>query len=115
MQRPIVSLSELRFLREIAHGENLPPSSRQSARSSVPKTRLANVTAVPPDASGRSLCTTTTSTRAVLHPAREGTLRIGTQEHPIKSGDFICYPPGGTDVSAPDCQTPAARSFATQR
>ncbi len=108
MVHPILNLADLEYERTIEHGDRFearlaPVGERIGAN------KLAyNVTAVPPGKRAFPKHNHHVNEELFFILEGEGTLRFGEAEHPVKTGDFICCPAGGTDVAHQIVNTGAA-------
>jgi uncharacterized cupin superfamily protein len=99
MTHPILNLDDLEFSRDMKHGDRFearvaPISPRLGAK------KLAyNVTAVAPGKRAFPFHNHHTNEELFFVLEGEGVLRFGDDEHPVRKGDFICCPPGGTEVA----------------
>lgn len=99
MHRPIVNLSELQYLREIQHGEKFAAKIAPVSPLVGAKKLGYNVTVVPPGKRAFPFHNHHVNEELFFILQGEGLLRLGKEEHPVRQGDFVCCPPGGTDVA----------------
>lgn len=94
--KPIINMDELEFEPD---GPNLPGKSA-SVASRIGARKLGyNVSLCPP---GKSVCpfhNHYVDEEMFFLLAGEGTLRFGSEEYPLRKGDFIACPPGGREVA----------------
>lgn len=99
MDKPIVNLQDLEFSRRVEHGE------RFQAKIAPVSTRLGakklgyNVTAVAPGKRAFPFHNHHANEELFFILEGEGLLRYGTEEYPVRQGDFIACPPGGPAVA----------------
>lgn len=99
MVKPIVNIEDLEFSRELSHGDRFgakvaPVSPRVGA------VKLAyNVTVVAPGKRAFPFHNHHVNEELFFILEGSGTLRFGEDEHPVRQGDFIACPPGGTEVA----------------
>lgn len=96
---PIINLDQLTYDRELSHAEKFsaklaPIGPKVGAR------RLGyNVTLVPPGKRAFPHHNHHANEEMFFILEGTGVLRFGTQEHPVRQGDFIACPPGGPEVA----------------
>lgn len=94
--KPIININELEY---VSNGPNLPGRSAFVSAKIGAKKLGYNVSICPP---GKSVCpfhNHRINEEVVFILEGEGRLRFGNNEFPLKSGDFIAFPPGGRDVA----------------
>lgn len=99
MKKPIINVNEAEFGRTMRHGDRF--DARIAALSThVGAQKLAyNVTAVAPGKRAFPKHNHLNNEELFFILEGSGTLRFGEEEHPVREGDCIACPPGGTDVA----------------
>ena len=99
MANPILNIDSIEFSRELSHGDKFETKVAPIG-SKIGAEKLAyNITAVPPGKRAFPFHNHHTNEEMFFVLEGEGTLRFGDNEHPVRKGDFICCPPGGTDLA----------------
>lgn len=97
MKHPIQNLSDVEFKRSLEHGEKF--STRMApVGTSIGAEKLAyNVTEVPAGKRAFPFHNHHANEEMFLILKGTGTLRFGSEEHPVKQHDIIACPPGGPE------------------
>jgi uncharacterized cupin superfamily protein len=99
MSRPVMNLQDLEFTREIRHGEKFAARIAPVGAKLGAKKLGYNVTSVPPGKAAFPYHNHHANEELFFILEGEGTLRFGKQELALRSGDFVCCPPGGVEAA----------------
>jgi uncharacterized cupin superfamily protein len=99
MAAPIVNLDQLEFDRDTRHGERFEARLAPVALKLGARQLGYNVTAVPPGKRAFPFHNHHANEEMFFVLEGTGTLRFGSNEYPVRKGDFICCPPGGPEVA----------------
>jgi uncharacterized cupin superfamily protein len=108
MPKPILNIADVEF-REVGHGTNVPgaenPPEKFSAQIGDIGRRIGaqkigcNLTVVPPGKRAWPFHNHRVNEEMFVVLEGEGEVRIGKETFPIRQGDVIAQPPGGTDTA----------------
>lgn len=96
--KPIVNVDELRY-DDWGHGHKFAAKiGRIGLRIGAQKLGY-NITVIPPGKRAYPAHTHTANEEMFFVLEGSGTLRVGSETHAIRQGDFICCPPGGPETA----------------
>ena len=93
--RPVVNVEELEFSREMRHGEQFEAKLAPVGVGLGARKLGYNVTAVPPGKRAFPFHNHHANEELFFVLEGEGTLRYGSEQFPVRKGDFVCCPAGG--------------------
>jgi uncharacterized cupin superfamily protein len=108
MPKPILNIAEVEF-RKVGHGTNMPGAENAPEKFSaqvgdigrrIGSQKLGyNLTVVPPGKHAWPFHNHRVNEEMFFVLEGQGEVRIGHETFPIKKGDVIAHPPGGTDTA----------------
>jgi uncharacterized cupin superfamily protein len=97
--KPIVNLDELAYTRERRHGERIGAVVADVAGRVGAKRLGYNVTRLEPGRAASPFHSHHVGEEMFFVLEGSGTLRFGSARYPVRKGDFIACPPGGSEMA----------------
>ena len=99
MSKPILNIDDAEFTRELRHADRFEAKSAPLSVHLGAEKLAYNLTVVAPGKSAFPFHNHHANEELFFILEGAGTLRFGDAEHPVRKGDLIACPPGGTEMA----------------
>ncbi len=99
MTKPIINIDDLEGSYELKHGDRFEAKLASVGPLIGAKKLGYNLTVVAPGKRAFPFHNHHANEEMFMILGGEGTLRFGSEEHPVRTGDIIACPPGGPEVA----------------